>query len=315
MINFYNIQGLIIIETELWPGLLYSATRKIPVFVFNARISDSSYNSFKFQRPILSNALAKVTAIYTYSDLNKQRLETLGASTEVFRQVNSMKFLAPSFHKEKQPVNELLRYCHQDPKGIVLVCGSVQLKEIELIKQAIYLTGDLRSSITVVFIPKDIKVIDDIKADPEFDRKKDLIWSPDLSGSDYSPYNSIYIDAYGSSMDWYSVADLVFVGGSLAENRGGQNMIEPLFLGKPVFIGDKTPNFREEVRILKERDLLQIVKDGTQITHLIEDFALRRDGYKSMGMKAKEFVLQMSEKTSGDLKGFINHFVEEVKNN
>ena len=39
---------VIIVETEIWPYFAYSCKkRQIPLYIINARISDTSYNSYK----------------------------------------------------------------------------------------------------------------------------------------------------------------------------------------------------------------------------------------------------------------------------
>jgi len=59
-------------------------------------------------------------------------------------------------------------------------------------------------------------------------------------------------DTVGELAKLYAVADHVFVGGSLTR-RGGQNMMEPAGLGKPVVVGPATWNFRDPVDLLLAR--------------------------------------------------------------
>src|SRR6185295_10018696 len=59
-------------------------------------------------------------------------------------------------------------------------------------------------------------------------------------------------DTAGELAKLYSVADLVFVGGTLTR-RGGQNMMEPAGLGKAVVVGPATWNFRDPVELLLSR--------------------------------------------------------------
>jgi 3-deoxy-D-manno-octulosonic-acid transferase len=51
-------------------------------------------------------------------------------------------------------------------------------------------------------------------------------------------------DTIGEMGLWYRLADIAFLGGSLAP-RGGQNPIEPAKLGVPVLHGPHVGNFRE----------------------------------------------------------------------
>jgi 3-deoxy-D-manno-octulosonic-acid transferase len=49
---------------------------------------------------------------------------------------------------------------------------------------------------------------------------------------------------------WYSLATLVFVGGSWI-NHGGQNMLEPVRLGAACMIGPSNHNFKEVMQRLR----------------------------------------------------------------
>ncbi|MDX2481492.1 MAG: 3-deoxy-D-manno-octulosonic acid transferase, partial [Desulfuromusa sp.] len=51
-------------------------------------------------------------------------------------------------------------------------------------------------------------------------------------------------DTLGEVLDFYSVADLVFVGGSLVP-IGGHNLLEAALLSKPVLFGPYIHNFKE----------------------------------------------------------------------
>ena len=62
----------------------------------------------------------------------------------------------------------------------------------------------------------------------------------------------LIVDRIGYLRDLYGLADVVFVGKSL-RGSGGQNMLEPLSLGKPTLVGPRTENFRDVVSIFTQR--------------------------------------------------------------
>ena len=59
----------------------------------------------------------------------------------------------------------------------------------------------------------------------------------------------------------YRFATAAFVGGSLRNDRGGQNILEPLALGVPVLHGPDVPNFHEEARLLAGAKAAVVVHD------------------------------------------------------
>jgi len=100
----------------------------------------------------------------------------------------------------------------------------------------------------------------------------------------------LLVDAMGVLFDFYRRADVVFVGGSLAD-KGGHNPLEPATLGKPVLMGPNCFNFTqvcdqlEQVQALKVTTSAHLLKD---MTSLLIDPLLR----ESMGAAGAQLVNQ-----------------------
>jgi 3-deoxy-D-manno-octulosonic-acid transferase len=88
----------------------------------------------------------------------------------------------------------------------------------------------------------------------------------------------IVLDTVGELAQLYSIADVVFVGGSLSA-LGGHNVLEPALRGKPVLFGPHTSNFREAASILLAAGGGQVVRDAgelaTELCRLLADPQLR----------------------------------------
>ena len=65
-------------------------------------------------------------------------------------------------------------------------------------------------------------------------------------------------------MSFYSLADLVFVGGSLVPT-GGHNLLEPASVGVPVMFGPHMNNFREITALVLEAEAGIQVQDGGEL--------------------------------------------------
>jgi 3-deoxy-D-manno-octulosonic-acid transferase len=66
------------------------------------------------------------------------------------------------------------------------------------------------------------------------------------------------IDSMGVLLQYYAACDVAFVGGSIAA-VGGQNVLEPAALCKPVVVGPHTFNFRDILKqLVKHQGALQI---------------------------------------------------------
>jgi len=86
----------------------------------------------------------------------------------------------------------------------------------------------------------------------------------------------------------YSVASVVFIGGSLVPT-GGHNMLEPALLRKPVLYGPHTTNFRESAELLLEAGGALLVDDPARleerVAELLADPA-RRSRMGEAGLQA-----------------------------
>ena len=58
---------------------------------------------------------------------------------------------------------------------------------------------------------------------------------------------SLLLDSIGELAGLFEHATVVFMGGTLAR-RGGHNILEPAFFGKPVIVGPHMENFAEIMR-------------------------------------------------------------------
>jgi 3-deoxy-D-manno-octulosonic-acid transferase len=88
----------------------------------------------------------------------------------------------------------------------------------------------------------------------------------------------IVLDTVGELAQLYSIADVVFVGGSLAP-FGGHNMLEPATRAKPVLFGPHTTNFRDAAALLLDSGGGRLVHDsrelGVELLRFLDDPLLR----------------------------------------
>ena len=60
----------------------------------------------------------------------------------------------------------------------------------------------------------------------------------------------ILLDSVGELAAAYDLADVAFVGGSLVP-KGGHNILEPAYFGKPIIVGAHNENFRDIVALFR----------------------------------------------------------------
>jgi len=103
------------------------------------------------------------------------------------------------------------------------------------------------------------------------------------------PSTVIVVDTLGELENFYALADLVFVGGSLFP-RGGHNLLEPAAMGKPVLVGPHTYNFDAEVSLLKAENAAVQVRDEQELRQIMESLVEDGGGRQRMGQRAVEQI-------------------------
>src|SRR5262245_8367922 len=76
-------QIVIIAETEIWPNFLRACKKKqVPVVMINGRISDRSFPRYRLVRRWLSRVFADYTVIGMQSEIDRHRIESIGADPQ-----------------------------------------------------------------------------------------------------------------------------------------------------------------------------------------------------------------------------------------
>jgi len=76
------------------------------------------------------------------------------------------------------------------------------------------------------------------------------------------------VDTYGETNIFYSLSNLVFLGGSII-NRGGQNPLEPARLGCKILHGPNISNFKEIYFFLQKIKVATKFKDESSLNQII----------------------------------------------
>ena len=232
---------LIIMETEIWPNFFFeAASQGIPVVIANARISDNSIGAYRRLVQFIRPALKRVSQIGAQSRMDAERLVELGAESSRISITGNLKFdvdLPLSLLEQAEPI----RLAWGTDRLVLLAGSTHEADEAAVLKAFKPLLAEFPTAL-LVLVPRH----------PErFGRAAQLARSAGLKVSLRSegincPRNTqcFVLDSMGELMRYYAACDVAFVGGSMGR-VGGQNMLEPAAMGKPVIVGPNTFNFKE----------------------------------------------------------------------
>ncbi len=266
---------LICMETELWPNVLRCLARRgIPVMIANGRLSDRSFPRYRLARRFLRPVLDDVRVFAMQSDEDARRMIALGASPERV-------FVTGNVKTEAMP----------DPPGVVdlwrrllglradqrvWVAGSTHAGEEDAVLEAHVALRRQRADLVLILAPRHPERVAQVL---ELIRARGLIAvrRSELPRG-LTTAAIVVLDTVGELAQLYSVADVVFVGGSLVP-AGGHNMLEAAIRRKPVMFGPHTENFRDAAALLLGSGGARRVADATELTReagrLLDDVSLR----------------------------------------
>ncbi|MGL5123963.1 MAG: 3-deoxy-D-manno-octulosonic acid transferase [Fusobacteriaceae bacterium] len=245
-----NLSLLIIIETEIWPNLIELCSKKSKVIFLNGRISDKSLKKYKKVRFFLKPLFNKVSGFYMQSELDEKRIVMLGAQEKKVEILGNLKFCI-SFEEYSDLEKEKLKKKLFVENRKVIVLGSTRELEEEKILKNTNCNVDER---LIIIVPRHLKRVDEVI---------DVVEKYKLSYEKYSTlenYNIsekkqiIIVDKMGLLRKFYSIADVVFVGGTLV-NIGGHSLLEPIYYGKIPIFGKYIQNVKDISKELVRRKI------------------------------------------------------------
>ncbi len=246
---------MLLLETEIWPGLLYICRQKsIPVTIGNARMSLKSFCRYSpFSTLLKQMSPRKIVAV---SEREKERFSWIFESAETTLMRN-IKF---DIIENSDPVpyikNPLSQYFKAGHPLIVL--GSVRKEEETYLQWLVKEILSQRPKSTIALFPRHLNRIESWEM---FLEKGNFSWiSRTKLDTNTSLPGVILWDKFGELIPAYALARSVFVGGSLVP-CGGQNFLEPLSQGVVPCIGPYWDNFNWVGREILSSSLINQVAD------------------------------------------------------
>lgn len=236
---------LVVLETEIWPNWFRQARHMgIKIALINGRISARSIKGYLKLPSILKDTLNCVDAFSMIHETDAQRIVSMGAAPGKVQVNGNAKYdllLKQIGLSLKQKMGAL--YGLQGDEA-VWVAGSTRGGEEEIILDVFEeMTTHFPKSL-LILAPRHIQRVDRVA---ELIKRRGLAYQfrTDLKGAGKHRWAPVVIlDTIGELQSTYSIATLVFCGGSLVP-KGGQNAFEAAVWGKPILYGPSMEDFHD----------------------------------------------------------------------
>jgi 3-deoxy-D-manno-octulosonic-acid transferase len=294
VIKKINPSLFIIAETEIWPNLITCLHKqKVPIVTVNGRISDNSYSGYRAIKYLIRPILNKVGMFCVQSAIDAERLINLGVDKENIQVTGNVKFDI-NLNLEAQLLPQALAVRKKlwlGPDDKLWVCGSTHANEEEIIIKAYRELLPGFPKLKLLLAPRHPERSKDIGRLVLRDSFMPLFISS-LSGSCPTCVNQpiFILDLMGELLDYYSAADIVFVGGSLVKT-GGHNILEPASRKKPVIFGPHMYNFRDITRLFLEHKAGIMARDADELAIKIKEILGSDLAARQMAERSYELII------------------------
>ena len=261
--------AVVLIELEVWPNFARACARRgVPLAVVNGRMTERSFGRYRRFRGLFGGAFRSLAAAGAQSEESAARLRELGASPVVTGNLKYDAAIGFDPAEEERRWRERLGF----GDAPVLVAGSTHEPEERILAETYRQLRRSHPTLRMVVAPRHLERVEEVKKAVESVgvpcyKKTQLSAPPPSDGV-------VLLDTVGELSRVYATASAVFIGGTFCA-RGGQNMLEPAALGKPIVSGPDVANFREIAATLVEAGGMRVfdnpVEMGAALGQLLKD--------------------------------------------
>ena len=279
---------LIIMETEIWPNLLFEASRrKIPILMANARLSAKALKSYRRFRSLAGQTLSKVDHLAAQSSIDAERLVACGADPGRVFVTGNLKFdLSVPDNLEQHAARLRPLWGGERP---VLIAGSTHEEDDVCVLNAFGTILEALPETLLILVPRHPERF---AAAGKLSREMGFRTELHSNGEACSPRAQCFvIDAMGELLLYYACSDVAVIGGSFGP-VGGHNALEASALGRPVIVGPNTENFTEITDDLISQGAATRVADAGELGQTIITLFQNPANRQAMGEAGRKMVMQ-----------------------
>lgn len=271
---------VVLVELEVWYQLVtLAAGRGIPVAVMNGRLTATkSLRRFRWVMPVVRRMFRSLAWVGAQDEIYADRFRQMGVPADRVAVTGSIKWDAAEIVDSIPGSEELARAMGLDPDRPTWVCGSTAPGEETVILEAFARLEQEHPGLQLVIVPRKPERFDEVasvirKAGYDCVRR-----SESSDGTERAPADHAVLlgDTMGELRKFYTRADVVFVGRTLAD-LGGSDMMEVAGLAKPIVVGPHTYNFADTTRQLEAAAAVRIVPNTLEDTHAARALAAAVD--------------------------------------
>jgi 3-deoxy-D-manno-octulosonic-acid transferase len=253
MLDLVRPDVFVLVETELWPNFLASCRRRgVGVVMVNGRISPRSFGKYRSSRFFWRQVLRNIDQAGMITQMDADRFQQIGMDTQKIQVLGNAKYDALAAVASPEVRGDIARRFRIDPEERFLVAGSTHPGEEEILIRVYLALFKQDPGFRLILVPRHIERTNAVLDLLRQRGLNDIITvSRMLGGQARRGERVIVVDVIGELFKVYSLATVVYCGGSLVP-RGGQNILEAAAWGKVIFYGPSMEDFSQEAALLED---------------------------------------------------------------
>ncbi len=284
---------VIIAETEFWPNLLNAfARRNIPVVVVNGRISDRSMPKYRLVRRQLGPLLNSVKVFCMQTENDAARLISLGVNRQRVYTCGNLKFDLDWPQPDPAQRQKQRGGIGLGPDDRLWVAASTHAGEEDSVLRVYQRLAGQFPGLRLLIVPRHPERGKEVAALVSRCGYQPYMFSAPGAGRVFADASCVgVLDVVGKLMQYYALADIVFVGGSLVP-VGGHNILEPAYFGLPVIFGKYMQNFRAIEKLFLQEHAAVRVADEEALASRLQSWLSDPPKAHGIGSRARTLVLK-----------------------
>ncbi len=287
--------AVVVLETEIWP-VLYSEVKRAgsSLVIMNGRISDRTLPRYRRLRFLFHRVLQFPDAIFVQSEQDRARYIEAGAPADKIELLGNLKYdVAPIRSDPPQMVVDLLAKLR--PATIWIAASTMppadreDVDEDRAVIDAFQQLAPKYPGLLLILVPRKPDLFDETadrlrEAGVRFQRRSDNKINPALKLPCV-----LLLDSMGELAALFPLADIVFMGGSLAR-RGGHNLLEPAACGRPIIVGPHLENFAEIAAAFRDHYAMLEIESQDELAPAVEKLIQDPRLAEDLGTGAEEIA-------------------------
>jgi len=283
---------VIVMETEIWPNLFRETKRTAAgLLLINGRISDKAFARYQKLHWFFSGVLAHVDLLLAQSAEMRTRFLAAGAPPDRVAVGGNLKYDAAA--ADAAPDSPVRRFIHSVGPGKIWIAASTMPPaapgdpdEDDAVIAAFREVAARHPDLLLLLAPRKPERFDTAaaalaRASIPFVRRSAL-----AGGETVTLPGALLLDSIGELSSLFPLADVVFMGGTLA-SRGGHNILEPALAARPIVTGPHLENFAAIAVDFRAAGALCEVSHAAELARAVGDLLANPARAADLGARAR----------------------------